>query len=694
MPLHKDPIKELHALESRRPQEPFLDRPRRPNGYRYTPEYQDWEKATQAHERELLLWWQANLLISSPGPGRVEIRLANRRLPGCQFEMTPEGYARIAPEYAQIMYPQVKSVAPYWTKPLEVPGRTQKIEAFAKDNRSRDDDSRSWDLSHPISHLETQVLKERYQLPGRQLRSFRWQLYEVLEDFIGQVRELLDPEPFRFLNRLNGGAPGKPWTLLDYNLAVHSRDVLEKTAAATPGAVAVWLYLWQEQVLFPTPPGGGRPYREQDQHPPPVFPEHPAEVIKPVKDWFDREAATPCWKALATQPAEHVRRQLRRQRNIKSPIYDGPSNWNIAIWMAERLRTANIKGKAAPPPKAQPQPRETPPPPRPEPAAPTTAQLAMLETGNAPAAAPEPHKPEAAAPRPAPPPPPEPPLPLKLLLADLRFARTAPGVDLNRRRRGMGMPPRGPLAEAPDTDRREVEKALDHLVELALRHHAGDSAKYDSKDARKSLQAYLENITDYCWGQPAQALQSRTLPGIAKASERWHQDHVLRQIAAQLAAVEAEIARAAEENSDAAVEWTREWPCPLYDHQEQHWQARYLPNAYELLKESIVMDHCVGAKEYRYDCESGHTRIFHLQPRPPGAAADWQPNLAQARQEGSTLDLYCPNPADRRPRWQERQHRCYKNALPTPEAQDFATRLAQRLSSASRQNPPGDSPLL
>ena len=646
MPPHQDPIKELLDLESRRPQEPFLDRPRRPNNYRYMPEYKDWQAAIQEHERELTRWYQANLLISSPGPGQVEVKLAGRRLPGCSFSITAAGYARIEPDFAKVLYPKAKSLPDYWTKPLEIPGRSQNLETFLKDNKGRDNQGRRWDLETPITQLEQNLPGIEHRLPGRELRSVHWRIQEALEAFVGQVRDLLNPEPLRFLNRLNGGAPGKPWTLLDYNLAVHSREVLAKTAATNPGAVAIWLYMWQEQTLFPAPPGGRSPYRDELPFSPPQFPTHPAEIIKLVKEWFDAEAQTPCWKSLAGQPAEHIKRQLRRQRNTRSQLYGGPSNWQLALWTAERLRQSNLKGQA-PPKHSKPVPADLPP-----------SRLT----------------------------PPEPPLPLKLLLAEIRFARIAPGTRRDQRRRDLGMPAESPATDAPQADQEQVEQALDHLVEMALRQYAGAKNRFAAADQRKRLQSHLQDISDYCWSQPAQALQSKTLPGLAKASERWHQDYILRQIAAELAAVEAQIAQAAAENSSA--EWTQEWPCLLPEYQEPHWQARYLPNAHELLQESITMGHCVGDRLYRRDCAAGHTRIFHLQPRPPGAAADWQPNLAQARQEGSTVELYCLNLENAAPRWTVRQHRCFKNALPAPAAIDFADRLAAALTRASLQSQP------
>ena len=597
--------------------------------------------------------------------------MAGRTLTGHSFQRKPDGCVALDLEYAKHLYPHIKQMPPYWTRPLEIPGRNQDLEAFRKDNRGRDCYPRNWDLDRAVSRLEQKLPKVHHRLPGRELRSVAWELDDILESFMGQVRDLLDPEPLRFLNKLNGGAPGKPWTLLDYNLSIYSRKVLEQVATATPGAAALWLYMWQENILFPLPSGSYSPYGEEPELPPPRFPEHPAEIIKPVKDWFDSAATTPCWKNLVSQPAEHIRRQVRRQRNSKSGIDNGPSNWELTLWTAERLRQANIAGQAVkrpmvPPPEPQPDP---------EPEPPDLGQLSLLTP---PRLTTDPAVPR----RPKPPrtPPPEPPLNLKLLAAQLRYARTAPGLNRNARRAMLGMPPQGPAALAPDQERDQVPDALNHLVELAFRHYAGAKAVFDEPGQRKRITARLQDIADYCWSQPAQSLQAKTFNGLAKASQRWHQDYILRQLAQQLAEVEARIA---EQGPEAAAEWTRNWDCPLPELQEKDWQARCLPNAYELLQESVVMDHCVGDSVYRKDCEYGYARIYHLQPRPPNAAAGWQPNPAEARNEGSTLELYCYNPNESDPHWQVHQHRGYKNVLPDPDAEAFARRIAQALNKAS-----------
>lgn len=104
------PVKELLDLERLRPQEPFRDRLRRPNGYRYMPEHIDWEQATNEHEELLTAWYPANLLLSSPGPGQVEPKLAGRRVPGRPFRREAEGYACIDPNYAKLVYPQTRTM--------------------------------------------------------------------------------------------------------------------------------------------------------------------------------------------------------------------------------------------------------------------------------------------------------------------------------------------------------------------------------------------------------------------------------------------------------------------------------------------------------------------------------------------------------------------------------------------------------
>ena len=52
-----NPFNELHAIAGQVPREPFLDRPRRPNGYRNTPEYQEWAAAKAAVENRIVEWY-------------------------------------------------------------------------------------------------------------------------------------------------------------------------------------------------------------------------------------------------------------------------------------------------------------------------------------------------------------------------------------------------------------------------------------------------------------------------------------------------------------------------------------------------------------------------------------------------------------------------------------------------------------
>ena len=148
-------------------------------------------------------------------------------------------------------------------------------------------------------------------------------------------------------------------------------------------------------------------------------------------------------------------------------------------------------------------------------------------------------------------PPPEPPLYLKLLLAELRFARSAPGADRNRRRAMLGMDAQGAMSTAPTTERETATAAIDHLATLALRHFAGSPELKPKSQERKELFAHLQDITDYCWAEPDAAIQARTFAGLAKASHRWHHEHLLREIAAELEA---------QRIADA-----RPWqvPCPL-----------------------------------------------------------------------------------------------------------------------------------
>lgn len=122
------------------------------------------------------------------------------------------------------------------------------------------------------------------------------------------------------------------------------------------------------------------------------------------------------------------------------------------------------------------------------------------------------------------------------MLPELRFARSAPGANHNQRRAMLGMPAEGATATAEIADRDKSNTAIDHLATLALRHFAGSPELKPKSRERKELFAHLQDITDYCWAEPDAAIQARAFAGLAKASHRWHHDHLLREIAAELEA--------------------------------------------------------------------------------------------------------------------------------------------------------------
>ena len=264
------------------------------------------------------------------------------------------------------------------------------------------------------------------------------------------------------------------------------------------------------------------------------------------------------------------------------------------------------------------------------------------------------------------------PLFLKLLLPELRFARSAPGARRNQDRRRLGMPDQGPMGRGGDLDPDQAAAALDHLATLVLRQFAQLAELKPKTWEHRQLKSQLQDLADYCWAEPAAARQAATYRGLEKSSHRWHQDHQLRQIAAELAA----------QREADATPW--ELPCPLPAYQDQNWQATYLTCPADLLIESTIMNHCVGGQRYQQECRYGHSRIYHLQPRPRRAPADWKPNELAKRNHGSTVQLVNMSIAGDQgsERWMPSQHRGFMNRLPTPEEDAFAIRLADALNRA------------
>ena len=97
---------------------------------------------------------------------------------------------------------------------MQIPTSRQELQDFLDHNRnrSRSDSHRRWELHPQVSHAAPpSVLITHYnQLPGLQLRAVRDHIDEVMADFVGQVSQLLDPQAFRLLNRINGSPPGQP----------------------------------------------------------------------------------------------------------------------------------------------------------------------------------------------------------------------------------------------------------------------------------------------------------------------------------------------------------------------------------------------------------------------------------------------------------------------------------------------------
>ena len=686
MTCNANPFDQLKSLAAGYPVEPFRDLPRRPNGYRDKPEYKEWQQGVRDQHTRILFWYEDQLRIVAPDRNSVRLELAGRPVPGHDFRVLPDGSVRIDTEAVTKMYPEytLETMPHNWTRPLEIPGPSADIEKFMTSNRSRNDPDKVWTLQNRLkATAPPSALDGNYrELPGLDLRPVKYHIQECLEQFVDQVRKLLSPKPFQLLNRLYGSQPTHYWTLLDYNLAVLCREQLEIAAKANPGAVAAWLDSWHDYI---TPPE--RPYIPENaplkpKHPsafPPRMPNHPGEIISSVKARFN-ESGGKGWKAFARQPAAHFHRQLHRSRSHPCRIDSSLTNWEIILWTNERIQAANLTGLQAKPgnaPHSETRPATNIPDPEPaaQPVAELIGQLLLLDaaakhangTRRTAAAKADGSKPEAADRRGTPP---EPPLYLKLTLPELRFARNAPGANRNQRRAMLGMPAEGAIAGAEVADRDRANKAMDHMATLALRHYAGSPELKPKSPERKETVAQLQDITDYCWSEPDAALQSRTFIGLAKASHRWHHEHLLREIAAEL--------------EEKRIADARPWqvPNPLHFYEEERWQARFLACRSDLQQESVIMRHCVGSGRYMRDSDYGDCRIYHLQPKPKQVNPDWQPNDLQARNLGSTVMLVNRYRAGEPARWEPSQHRGHLNRQPTEAEEQFAQRLAAALNRA------------
>ena len=617
-------IAQLRELVNAFPREPFRDRPRRPNGYRNTPEYRQWQQDTCAHENRIHQWHKQHIQIVAPDPQRLEIHVAGQALPPYSAVRQTNGAIYITPQMPPAFDPAREKVMDLPTRPLELPGPEQDLGKWLSYNARRQSDARRWDLAGAVCRRFSGYhdLSLHLELPAT--RPF---LAELNQEYLERLRQWIDYRRLTRLIGLSGGALSRPWTLLDYWLLITSGDILEATAATSPGAVAGWLYWWLES----GPENSGRCM---------TMPRHPGMIIQEVRNRC-RQSHPQAWKVLAAMPASRVRQMLRRQRNGPAGLNDRtPDNWELLLWTAERIRAAQT-GRPNPP--ARPDPELT--------------QM-LLRLRYAPATV-EPER-------------------------ELRV----PGVPREPYYlAGLRNPPT-PAALAAAELR---GKAMDHFTELALAHFADLSLEqdYPQPAERRRFQANLSDLADYCRAEPAAARQKRSYNGLRKASHRWHQNKALAEIAAERARQEAAAAAEYADAAARGIElppWDQPWPCPLTEYRAAGWTARLLATPEELFQESIVMRHCIGAGQYRSACAAGYTRVFHLQPDgPEGERKRNDDPEAAARRWGSTLELenLNANTPDAPPNWQPVQHRAALNALPPNAAEDFAAAVAVALNQAA-----------
>ena len=361
MPVDKNALAALLQLEKRRPPEPFRDLPRRPNNYRSRPEYHAWEKALALHNDELAAWYREHLTLDCSAPDGLRLLLAGLPVAGAQFRLLPDGSVQLDRAYARVLYPQRPEPIPGWTRPLEAPGPRRNIDAFLLDNARRMDMSRRWNFSEALQRAGRRFVGPGESLPGLHLTEVQSQLHELTRKYLQTLAARLDPAKFRLLSSLQGGASSRPWTLLDYNLAVHSGPALAAAAREHPGAVACWLHRWSENLWYPLPYGGGlmSRYRQDDPCEPPEFPRAPERILEQVRESFLAATAPGLllrsnagWTALAQQPPAQLRTLLRRAPDRDLDPRYAPDNWAALRWLMERLEQSRPPAAPAPSPAA------------------------------------------------------------------------------------------------------------------------------------------------------------------------------------------------------------------------------------------------------------------------------------------------------------------------------------------------------
>ena len=639
-------IAELKALLKSQKPEPYTGRARRPNNYRNAPEYKTWS-AHRQEWAEQIRQWEATGLAIVESETRVEVTLYGRTVPETAFIRAPDGCIKLPPPERG----QEDDPFPQWIPAIPVPRPKEKAEKFLERQTPL---GWPWNLS---DHLDRMMTRERIDLyrefAGNNKNDLHHNTYarernyhcrDFTEQWLEAVKRLLDPRAISRLNRLAGQKVD--YNLRNHNLAIASAEAVKAVAASNPGALAWWTRLADRpenaaghNFRAPELPPHIWPFMTTEPETrrrgaaTPIFPSHPGQIIAGAR--ADYQAAGGArWKAMASQPAEHIAQQLDRH---------GPE---AAAWLSEALSAAALPLPA----------------PRPEPAPPVPRATVVQETmtgrmfGDPPAetARPRPGRPKAPAAIPL-----QPPLEIKLMLLEIH-RRNRRDTSTDSRKRSLlnfGGAARNPAEEG------HRRTAIRQAAILAGRHYAGAPRTEPNTRGRQRLTMEFEDLADYIFADPAAAARATTWKGLRKASARWHQANNLRTMQEHLL-----------EEARLKSEALSGWQTPITEVDlEPGVTATVLTSAQELVQEAVNLDHCVGGIGYASQCADGKTRIIHIHPAPEVH----DPEAPDHR--GTTLEIYLNGR-----HWSQGQHRGRFNRPPTDAEARWGKRFMQLWQKAMK----------
>ena len=461
-------LPQIRHIIANPPAEPFRDLPRRPNGYRRTPEYGQWQAETDAWHTTIADRFHngLDLLVA---PNAVCVTFYGQPLEQTRLTRLANGTIRWAGPALAGPRPPLQpgeQLPDYWSPPLELPGPRQNIAKFLEQNSRHGDHYVRWDLDERIlQHAQHHDIMP----PNDAWRQLRDPIRQLAIRWISAARELIDPAPLALIRQAAGHPTGH--NLFLHNLAATAGELIAGLSATNPGAVAWWLHHttpghteredWRRRLTWQT-------HHPETKPPPlPAAPRHPGEIITAVRERL-AEHPDANWRMLTAQPAKDTTIQLRRH---------GPEG---AALMTRLLADAAL----------------------PRTKQPTNGQQALPEpttTGYR-----------------------QPPLPLKIAILDL--LRQPPAGQQPYR------PDHTPVDALPPQQVDSFNQAIRRLSVLTIRQFGADHRhrQYNQNNVRHYYRL-LCYMGDYAYHHPAAALRCRTWNGLAKASAKWHRDTGIRR---------------------------------------------------------------------------------------------------------------------------------------------------------------------